>query len=58
MCRWLRRKRDPSPSPEAVKQREEIEALKPRVETVMRERRQLLEENNYTARIRALYGRS
>ncbi|WP_107768422.1 DUF7620 family protein [Nocardioides terrigena] len=53
--RWFRRKRDPAPSAEAVRQRDEIEAMKPRVESVMRERRQLLEENNYTARIRALY---
>jgi hypothetical protein len=56
ISRWLRRHADPSPSPEAVEMRIELEAhLRPRVERVVRERDLLLTENNYTARIRALY---
>lgn len=51
---WPKRDK-PEPSDEARRHLAEIEALRPKVESVMRERRQLLAENNYTARIRALY---
>lgn len=54
-CRLFRRRRPPSPSPEAIEAREEVARLKPRVENVVRERTRLLRENNYAARIRALY---
>lgn len=53
-CRLFRR-RPPSASAEAIKAREEVAELKPRVESVVRERARLLGENNYAARIRALY---
>lgn len=54
ICRLFRR-RPPRPSPEAIEERAEVEKLRPRVERVVRERDRLLGENNYTARIRALY---
>lgn len=52
---WLKKRAKPEPSNEAQQHQSEIEALRPRVEAAVRERRRLLEENNYTARIRALY---
>lgn len=56
MIRWLRRNPPPEPSSEAVEMRVELEvSLRPRVERAIRERDRLLGENNYTARIRALY---
>lgn len=56
MMRFFRLKKTcPEPSQEALEHQAEMEALKPRVESVMRERHRLLAENNYTARIRALY---
>lgn len=60
MCRLFRRKHAPQPSSEAIEMREQIEAIRPRVESVVRERERLLRENNYAARIRAIYegGRS
>lgn len=45
----------PKPSAEALHEAAEIEALRPRVERAASERDRLLRENNYTARIRALY---
>lgn len=45
----------PHPSPEAVRERVEVEELRTRVHRVVAERDRLLGENNYTARIRALY---
>lgn len=53
--RWRKKRAKPEPSQEALMNKAEMEALKPRVESVMRERHRLLAENNYTARIRALY---
>lgn len=47
--------RPPRPSAEALRERQEVEALKVRTERVVAERDRLLGENNYTARIRALY---
>lgn len=52
---WRTERSRPGPSPEALINQAEMEALRPRVESVMRERHRLLAENNYTARIRALY---
>ena len=54
ICRWFRR-RPARPSREALEARTEVEKLRPRVENLVRERDRLLGENNYTARIRALY---
>lgn len=54
ICRLFRR-RSPRPTPEAIEAREEVARLKPRVESVVRERTRLLSENNYAARIRAVY---
>lgn len=54
MCRLFRRKH-PTPSTEALRFRDDVEAIKPRVESVVRERERLLRENNYAARIRAIY---
>lgn len=61
ICRLFRRKppkeviTPPRPSREALQEAAELESLKPRVERVVRERDRLLGENNYAARIRALY---
>lgn len=62
MIRNLFRKRrkpecdpEPCPSREALREAEELARLRPRVERAVRERDRLLQENNYTARIRALY---
>lgn len=58
---WFRKRRDPTPagpsapSREALAEAAELARLRPRVESLVRERDRLLEENNYTARIRALY---
>lgn len=56
---FLRRRssqeREPTASDEALRERDALEALRPRVERAARERDRLLGENNYTARIRALY---
>lgn len=46
---------DPCPTPEALREAGELKRLRPRVERAVRERDRLLAENNYTARIRALY---
>lgn len=46
---------DPTPSPEALREAAALRALRPRVERAASERDRLLQENNYTARIRALY---
>lgn len=46
---------EPQASAEALRERDALEALRPRVERAARERDRLLGENNYTARIRALY---
>lgn len=55
-CRWLRSKRTPpSPTEEALRERAEVEQMKVRAYRVVSEREQLLGENNYAARIRALY---
>lgn len=51
----LFRRRPARPTDEAIEAREEVERLRPRVERVVRERDLLLRENNYSARIRALY---
>lgn len=57
----FRRQRDPdetlepTPSDEALREADELKKLRPRVERAVRERDRLLQENNYTARIRALY---
>ncbi|MEP7739777.1 hypothetical protein ABKW28_19215 [Nocardioides sp. 31GB23] len=48
-------KRDPRASAEALRERSHAQALGPKVERVVRERARLHAENNYTARIRALY---
>lgn len=57
--RWSFRRHDdehkPTPTPEALQEAAELRALRPRVERAARERDRLLQENNYTARIRALY---
>lgn len=45
----------PCPTPEALREAGELKQLRPRVERAVRERDRLLAENNYTARIRALY---
>lgn len=57
MCRLLDRfKRTPQATPEALRLRHEIDTnLRPRAERAVNERDRLLRENNYTARIRALY---
>lgn len=61
ICRLFRRKpppkpvEPPRPSDEALREAAELERMKPRVERVVRERDRLLGENNYAARIRALY---
>lgn len=47
--------REPTPTAEALREAAELEALRPRVERAATERDRLLRENNYTARIRALY---
>lgn len=58
---WNPFRRDPAPevtpsaSPEAIRESHELARLKRRVEHAVRERDKLLAENNYTARIRALY---
>lgn len=54
ICRWFRR-RPARPSQEAVEARAEVEKLRPRVDRVVRERDRLLAENNYAARIGAMY---
>jgi hypothetical protein len=59
-CRLFRRRPapvagPPRPTDEALKEAAELRSLKPRVERIVRERDQLLGENNYAARIRALY---
>lgn len=46
---------EPCPTPEALREAGELQRLRPRVERAVRERDRLLAENNYTARIRALY---
>lgn len=46
---------EPCPSPEALREAGELKRLRPRVERAVKERDRLLAENNYTARIRALY---
>lgn len=59
--KWFRRDKppsppdDPGPSPEALKEAEELKRLRPRVEQAAQERDRLLRENNYAARIRAIY---
>lgn len=55
---WRRERPDdhePCPSAEALQEAAELRALRPRVERAATERDRLLRENNYTARIRALY---
>lgn len=52
--RLLTRK-PPGPSAEALRERAEVEKQRSRVDRVIAERERLLGENNYTARIRALY---
>lgn len=44
-----------TPTAEALREAGELQLLRPRVERAVRERNRLLAENNYTARIRALY---
>lgn len=46
---------EPKPTDEALREAAELRVLRPRVERAARERDRLLRENNYTARIRALY---
>lgn len=48
-------RREARPTDEAVTVRDEVKAMRPRVERVVKERQRLLDENNYTARIRELY---
>lgn len=48
-------RRAPQASDEALRESAALAALRPRVERAARERDRLLGENNYTARIRALY---
>lgn len=63
ICRLFRRRRGARksevrpvrPSDEALREAAELESLRPRVERAVRERDRLLGENNYAARIRALY---
>lgn len=61
MCRLFRRRPKldnvgpPRPSDEALREAAELKSLKPRVERVVRERERLLRENNYAARIAAIY---
>lgn len=61
MCRLFRRKPTheptgpPRPSDEALREAAELRSLRPRVERVVRERDRLLGENNYAARIAAIY---
>lgn len=61
MCRLFRRKPRPEsigpprPSDEALREAAELKTLRPRVERVVRERDRLLGENNYAARIAAIY---
>lgn len=45
----------PGPSAEALRERAEVEEQRTHVHRVVAERDRLLGENNYTARIRALY---
>lgn len=55
ICAHIFRRRKPRPSREAVQARAEVKQLRPRAEAVARERDRLLRENNYAARIRAIY---
>lgn len=55
MIRTLFRRRKPRPTTEALLARAELEAIRPHAHALVRERDRLLGENNYTARIRALY---
>jgi len=54
LFKWFRTP-PPRPSAEALRERAAVEVLRPRVERAVSERDRLLGENNYTARIRALY---
>ena len=45
----------PTPTAEALREAAALDELRPRVERAASERDRLLRENNYTARIRALY---
>lgn len=47
--------REPCASVEALREAAELERLRPRVERAAQERDRLLRENNFTARIRAIY---
>lgn len=49
------RRRPPRPTDEALEARAEVRQLGHRAGVLVRERDRLLGENNYTARIRALY---
>lgn len=57
--KWFRRKTiepvEPHPSAEALHEAEELRRLRPRVERAARERDSLMLENNYAARLRAIY---
>lgn len=54
--KWFRREK-PRPSPEALAEAAKLDLLRPRVERAARESDRLLTENNFAARIRAVYER-
>lgn len=50
---WLRR--EPMPTDEALRERAELQTMAAKVREVVTERERLHAENNFTARVRALY---